>query len=41
MWTPTNEDLEKCLFGKGCDSGICDECTLHKKDEEVEEDSEE
>lgn len=41
MYTPTFEESYLCMTGKkSCEYGICDECTLHNKEAEEEEDEE-
>lgn len=42
MYTPTFEESYLCMTGKrSCEYGVCDECTLHVKQEEGEEVDEE
>ena len=37
-WYPSEEEAEKCMQGKPCEYGICDECQLSGGTKEAEED---
>jgi hypothetical protein len=40
-YTPTEQELTECLSGKGCEFGICDECSVCIGKEESEDSNEE
>ena len=37
VFIPNEEELENCMKGKACEYGICDECSVNRREEENEE----